>query len=284
MSLTSSEVSAGDDATAVQYNNIINDLRYRALLPPRFLVFSSETGGGSSRYNCATFSDDVDYIVESIGSGSTTFEVHDQTAGGDNENRDVTTEWATATSIIGTAKIGVYIYVGMTDASNNTRVYRYAAQDLTSSTQMTVTTLGTTAAPTRMISDGTALYFNNDGGDTASSLHIFEKFTISGTTLTQAGKITCGATTAHFSSASADRKGNLYGYSSSDNKIRRHDSSGTLQATQTLAFITTTGEALDSFHAFDGIPYFYTYQGTTSGIAGYHFAHKVQLLPSNIYS
>jgi hypothetical protein len=220
-----------------------------------------EPGQGSS----ALYTDDPDWMAG--WATGTILNVYDCTSGGDHESRNLTSDWASANQIRGVAKIGSYFYVCLADGiTPENRVYRYAVGDLASGgTQMTET-LGNTAVVDRMCSDGTNLYFNSDGGDTASSRHIWEKFTISGTTLTSAGKTTCGSTDTYFGNSLIDESGNFYGYDVSNRLIRRYDTSGTLQATQSTAFNSTDGPNMHT-HINGGL--YITRHDTTTDMFSY---------------
>ena len=102
----------------------------------------------------------------------------------------------------------------------------------------------------QMISDGTALYFNNNGGDEANVSYKWEKWSISGTTLTEVSDITCGADDDEFAFACMDSSGNFYGLDSGDSKVRKYNSAGALQATSSTDYNSANG-----LKTFEGIPY-----------------------------
>lgn len=150
------------------------------------------------------------------------------------QTRNITTDWASAAVIYSAAIIGTYLYIHVRDGSNNWRIYRFDKTNLSAGgTLMTISgqAFSTTGGSEMiMFSDGTNLYFNSKAGN-STSVHIISKYTISGTTLTYASDITCGSTTTNLYYPFADSSGNIYGFSNADSKIRKYNSSGTLQLT-----------------------------------------------------
>jgi len=271
--LTSSDVSAGDDINATDHNQIRADIINRSL-PPHFSIVQELLTGafGLEVGRIGNYSDDIRYIPTH--NGGTFFLAYDLRAGGGNTHqRNATSDWADMDVIVGTAKIGDYLYVGMRDnGATEHRVYRYDADDISSGgTLMTVsgTALGNTTNITVMVCDGDSLWFNNEAGDTASSNHIFRKYTISGTTLTSSTTTTNGSTSANFAQAAMDHSGNFYGFNTGDSKARRYNTSGTLQDTQNNAY-TTVGNGFGLSHTFEGIP-FMAFETGASGQEVIHF-------------
>ena len=199
-----------------------------------------------------SYTDDQDVVCWIAGAKD--IYVYDVTSGGDFETRDLATDQTGINDAFGIAKIGDYVYAGGHDNSPVANyVIRYAYDDLAAGgTVMTVsgTAFGTTTPIERMITDGVSLWFNNEAGDTASSLHVFREYTISGTTLTSGSTVTCGATSANFADSVMDSDGNFFGMDSSE-IIRRHDSSGTLQATLS----NDIGGASNFAVSIEGTPY-----------------------------
>lgn len=150
------------------------------------------------------------------------------------QSRDITTDWASATSITSAVNLGSYIYVLVRDVSNNYRLYRFANNNLSAGgTLMTISgqafsTSG--GAELKVTSNGTDFFFNFKGGNSANS-YVVSKYTLSSTTLTYVSDITCGSTAGSVASLAVDSSENIYGFSSSDAAIRKFNSSGTLQYT-----------------------------------------------------
>ena len=166
-----------------------------------------------------------------------------ETIGNPAQSRAVTTDWASATAITSANYIGGYLYVLLHDTSNNYRLYRYLGSSLSGGgTLMTLSgqAFSTTGGGSvLMTSDGTNFFFNFKGGNSANS-YVVSKYTLSGTTITYVSDITCGSTAGSVAYFVVDASDNVYGLSSSDGKIRKFNSSGTLQYT-TSAFETNTG-------------------------------------------
>jgi hypothetical protein len=151
--------------------------------------------------------------------------------------RTITSDWASAASggVNSVITLGVYAYLLLRDASNNYRVYRYDKTNLsTGGTLMTISgqSFGTSGgAEVNMMTDGTAFFFNYKGGTTANDRTI-SRYTLSGTTLTYASDITCGASNNVAQRLlQVDSSTNIYVMSTTDNIIRKYNSSGTIQST-----------------------------------------------------
>lgn len=207
-----------------------------ANLVPPYTFYASISGiQYESVYNQYTDSTQFAFATRT---GTTIYYNNSSTTGGP-QTRDVTTDWASAAEITSTVTLGAYLYLFLRDASNNYRVYRYAKGALSSGgTLMTIATQAfatTGGANVIMTSNGTNFYFNYKGGNNASD-RIISKYTLSGTTLTYASDITCGASSNVANQFVIDSSENIYGYYRSvdfggDDKIRKYNSSGTLQFT-----------------------------------------------------
>ena len=157
------------------------------------------------------------------------------TVTGGPQQRVITSDWASASTCNSIITLGAYVYMLFVDASNNYRVYRYAYNAVSSGgTLMTISgqSFATTGgANVNMMTDGTYFYFNYKGGNSAND-YVISKYSLSGTTLTYVSDITCGAA-ANVAQRilQVDSSTNIYVMSTTDNIIRKHNSSGTLQAT-----------------------------------------------------
>ncbi len=165
------------------------------------------------------------------------------------QGRQTTTDWASSASITSAVILGSYMYVMLRDSSNNYRLYRYDKSNLAGGgTLMTIATQAfstTGGADVRITTDGTDFYFNYKGGNSANS-YVISKYTLSGTTITYSSDITCGSTAGSFIGIQADISGNLYGYGS-DLKVRKHNSSGTLQ-TISVAFVNGSSNNILTYY------------------------------------
>jgi hypothetical protein len=171
---------------------------------------------------------------------TTTIYYTNSSATGGPQVRATTSDWASAAFISAQVTLGLYVYLLLRDASNNYRVYRYDKTNLsTGGTLMTISgqAFATTGgAEMIMTSNGTNFYFNYKAGNNASD-RIISKYTVSGTTLTYVSDITCGASSNVANQLlQVDSSDNIYGWYRStdfggDNKVRKYNSSGTLQYT-----------------------------------------------------
>ncbi len=201
--------------------------------------FSTQFTGSSEEPVYNQYCDNTQFAVATRGSGTNLYYVNSGVVGGP-QNRNLTSDWASAAEITSVVTLGIYLYVFVRDASNNYRVYRYSVSNLSAGgTLMTISgqafaTTGGTAV--MMTSNGTNFYFNYKGGNNASD-RIISKYSLSGTTLTYVSDITCGASSNVCNQLLyVDSSDNIYGYYrstdlSGDNKIRKYNSSGTLQST-----------------------------------------------------
>lgn len=195
-------------------------------------------GDGSAGNVVMGFSDD--FRKTAFVTSGTTFVVVDY-ANGKLQTRTGTSDYAAADNISGLVIIGLYLYVLYQDIAGPFafKVFRYLLTDLTSSpTEMTIATqaLGTQNVNPYMTSDGTSFYFTHDAMNDASNTHEIAKYSLSGTTLTYVSTITCGASATNFGRfAVRVADGHIVGINSSDRLLRRYNTSGTLQATGTVA-------------------------------------------------
>lgn len=149
--------------------------------------------------------------------------------------RAIASDWAAADGNISAVIIGTFMYVLLYDNGTTTgRVYRYTTANLAAGgTLMTFSgqTFGTTTfSSVRMVADPNSnFYFTCKAGNSASQ-HILSKYTLSATTFTYVSDITCGSTSSNFDNfVYVDASINSYGFSNSDQKIRKYNSAGTLQ-------------------------------------------------------
>jgi hypothetical protein len=201
---------------------------------PAVIMFSRSLFGTTAEVPFS--SDDADYIMPW---SSPAFWCADMRSGGNWSTRAITSDDATSDGMLGIAKVGNYVYV--LDYNHNAdpyiKIWRYAANAINSGgTLMTFsgTDIGgnnAASSVTSLCSDGTNLYVNNTGGDTGTTKHVWRKYSISGTVLTFVADITCGATSANFSTNAIDGSGNFYGCDNSSYIFRRYSSSGVLAAT-----------------------------------------------------
>jgi len=243
-----SAVSAGDTILATHPNNLFTDIQETN--PPEPKINLARLGAISPAHTTPLYwQDRFAMVANQEAATPDNILFWDARSGGNYQREAISVAWADADTCQGLVHLGVYIYALLYDSGGPAyRIYRYNDTDLTTSAQMTVT-LGTTSGA-RLYSDGTDLYVNQDGANTTASLHVFERFSISGTTLTSQGTTTCGSTSTDFSEAVVDGAGNFYGNDGSD-ILRRFNSSGTLQATLGYDH-TATGATLI---AIEGIPY-----------------------------
>jgi hypothetical protein len=200
-------------------------------------IFSNMTGSSNELVR-QQYTDATQFALASM-STTTIYYVNSLVANG-HQIRNTTSDWASATFISSKVTLGAYLYLLLRDASNNYRVYRYSVGNLAAGgTLMTISgqAFATTGgAEMIMTSNGTNFYFNYKAGNNASD-RIISKYTISGTTLTYVSDITCGASSNVANQIiRVDSSENIYGWYRStdfggDNKVRKYNSSGTLQTT-----------------------------------------------------
>lgn len=175
------------------------------------------------------------------------------------QTRVLTSDWASGTDTRGSVVIGSYMYAIVGDGLGTYRVYRYLTSDLSAGgTQMTFSgqTMGTSGgADVQMTSDGTFFYFNYKAGNSAND-YVISKYSLSGTTFTYIGDITCGSSANTMRKFGVDTAGNLIGLSDSDAKLRKYNSSGTLTATAQTGY---NGNEKNAIVNYAGIFYMQLY-------------------------
>lgn len=150
--------------------------------------------------------------------------------------RTITSDWADADACYGGIVLGGYFYTLMADTTTTPdtwRVYRYDITNLAAGgTQMTfsgATVLTTTNFVMAMVCDGANFYFNYEAGNSANSW-VVAKYSLSGTTLTYVSSATCGSAMAGFNEGfAANSNGDIFVTDDSTYKLRKYNSSGTLQ-------------------------------------------------------
>lgn len=205
-----------------------------ATTTPYPLFYNNGKWNNDSSRNYGMFSDSALAYFNYI--NTTTFFLVDLGTTNCNENRVVTTDWADADQIQTAVILGLYVYVLLKDTGGPAfRVYRYLKTDLAAGgTLMTIsgTALGAQNVDMIMSCDGTNFYFNWDGANDGTNTHEIAKYSLSGTTLTYVSTTTCGATAANFIRFHVRASdGSFIGVSNADAKMRRYNTSGTLQWT-----------------------------------------------------
>jgi len=162
-----------------------------------------------------------------FGAGNVNFYLEDAT--GYIQVRDISSDWAAATTTEGHALIGNDLYLLLLDTSGlEARIYKYDASDLSlGGAQMTISgaSLGYDSGMA-MTSNGTKLFISFDAGNSASANEI-AGFTVSGTTATYVSTVTCGGVDTPFLTTFAvTNAGEYYGINSG--VITQYDNTGTL--------------------------------------------------------
>lgn len=271
---TAAEFAAGTDTGGTGAYLLAPVSYVSALAIPRFLNHAG-MGEDPNQNTAMGYSDDPKKVVFLI--NATTFRLLNLTDG-KYQQRIVTTDWAAADNIHGMVIIGLYVYVLLKDTGAPAlRVYRYSVTDLTSATLMTVAGValgGASGVNPFMNADATNLYINYDGGNDTTNTHEISKYSISGTTITYVSTITCGATPGNFVRfAIRQTDGHLIGIGNADAKLRRYNTSGTLQATSDIA--VTDGYQYFSLN-FSGT---YFYAGTNLPASGFGISYYRVALP-----
>ena len=186
------------------------------------------------------------------------------------QRRTIATDWASAVVCFGMVLIGDYLYAFyLNSGTTQARVYRYDASNLAAGgTLMTISGqsfVGTGGLNVWMTSDGTHFYFTYKAGNSANS-YVLSKYSLSGTTLTYVSDITCG--TAVASNAFVVNTNGIYIFTDSDAKIRKYNTSGTIQYT-TPAFSALQGGMFSLY----GNPYL----GFKESATAYAFLERVIL-------
>jgi hypothetical protein len=154
------------------------------------------------------------------------------------QRRSTTADWAVADNAPQAVLYGAYLYVQFYDTGTTSmRVYRFDKTNIAAGGTLMTTSgqaFGTNAtgyASSRMVCDSSGnFYFTYQAGNSANS-YVVSKYTVSGTVFTFVSNITCGSDTAYLQRfICVDSSGNIYGFNLSDSKIRKFNSSGTIQA------------------------------------------------------
>jgi hypothetical protein len=196
---------------------------------------------------------------------TTTLNLMDPAITGSLQSRATTSDWASATAINSTVRIGSFLYVLLLNGTTSYQVWRYTANNLAAGG--TICTFVTQAIAYNntaqiMTSDGTNIFFNYKNGNSAND-YVLSKYTVSGTVLTYVSDITCGAAANVLDRVLyIDGSTNIYGQKASDGVIRKYNSSGTLQTsspaikgrTQTAVAVLNMGSNVYSQDAYqDGL-------------------------------
>lgn len=219
--------------------------KVRTVSPVSFYLNSKIEGS-----DMVIYSDDEAYIPSH--DTTSTFEM--AAAGGRYQLRNTTSEWADADSVRGLVKLGSFAYALVEDTGatpDEFRIYRYAKDDLASGgTVMTFSGTPpdlTTDVALKFTSDGTFIYINFDGGNSANA-YVLAKYSVSGTVLTYVSSITCGSATLGFAdSFHVLSSGNIYTLDPVTNSMSKFNSSGTLQYTDATDTISSASNALHNF-------------------------------------
>lgn len=232
---TGAELFVGADAVATNGANKVlrtdaNGLSLAQSLPE---IFSTQSCGsyrsfGTTYYNYTDLS--LGFMV--MARNGAIFRMNCPTYGV--QTRTIASDWASAVDTRSAIHIGSYIYLLLLDDAVAYRVYRYDASNIAAGgTLMTFSgqSLTYNNDEQKMFTDGTNFYFTCKAGASAND-YVISKYTLSGTTFTYVSDITCGAVANTMEyPVKADASGNLYGWSTTDNLIRKYNSSGTLQST-----------------------------------------------------
>jgi hypothetical protein len=218
-------------------------------------LFSNLPSVGSSQSFLHSFSDANNGLCR-ISSTGTTISFHSSLISGGYQTRNVTSDWASANSILAACLVGDFLYVLILQTSTAYRVYRYSKTNLSAGgTLMTFSgqSLAFNNNTQEFTSNGTDFFFNNKAGN-SSNTYVVSRYTLSGTTFTYVSDITCGSTAndvAQF--AQVDSSNNIYGYNSSTREVKLFNSSGTLQRTYN-ALPTYTGNVI-TFYCYGVVVY-----------------------------
>jgi len=241
----------GSDGPQVDYRDLKN---LPATAFPRSFPLTSQLGDTSLNIH----TDDIDRIFAYENANQTLIAI------GGSEHyqlRDTGSDWADINNIWGVFKSGNYCYVLFQDtdtAPDEWRIYRYAVDDLASGgTQCTFSGTApdlTVDVNLRMAFDGTYMYLNYDGGNSANA-YVIAKYSVSGTAFTYVSSITCGAATLGFNANFAVvADGSIYTIDTTNRNISKFNSGGTLQYTDDANTMTTAHE---KFSNIEGTLYCY---------------------------
>lgn len=177
-----------------------------------------------------------------IGVSGTTFRVQYGTS--DIQERNTTSDWASATAVYNVVVIGAFIYVLLLQSGTAYRVYRYAKNNIAAGGTL-ITFSGQNLAYSsdgmQMTSNGTSFFFSFKAGNSAND-YVISRYTFSGTTFTYVSDITCGSTggVANFF-AKVDSSNNVWLIDTADWRVRKYNSSGTLQSTSPSLWSQSNG-------------------------------------------
>jgi hypothetical protein len=207
-------------------------------------------GGSNITIPLMTYRDSSEYQILSLSNGGSLIIVDPKDAAV--ASRDPVLDWPGA---LYTASqyarhvviLGSYFYVILYNSNTGEkRVYRYQKNNINSGgILMTFTglTMGNLSIGVpQMTSDGIYFYFANNAGNSSND-YIIAKYSLSGTTFTYQGSITCGNTNGDFRSFFV-KNNFIYGFSGNDRKFRKFNMSGSLIAT-TIQFNGFSGFLLN---------------------------------------
>lgn len=234
--------------------------------PEVFFSYNAGNGGTAGQNILQVSSDSNNGLAFGYDAGSQVFKYTNPTVSGGYQQRTYTSDWSGATAINSAVTIGNNLYLLL---RNNTqkytyRVYRYDKTDLSAGgtfVDLVGKNIASTTNTTAMVmaSDGTNLYLNYGASATTSSStdYVISKYLASSTNdsaFTYSTDILCG-TTQH----NADRillidsSTNIWGFNTSDGKIRKCNSSGTILSTSNAYSFHYTS---NNTFTLDQSPYF----------------------------
>lgn len=195
------------------------------------------------------------------------------------QTRDITSDYATATTINSFVVLGGFLYLLLTETgAANPQLWRYSVTNIAAGgTLMTVAGVSFgTPSQFWMSSDGTDLFFTKQAGNSADS-NIISQYSISGTTITWIADVTCGAVTTAFSiGLAADVVGNIYGLksqSSVSNTVSRFDNTGTLLDSYDYSPDPTSFAS--ALYNWGNVLYTFT-TGNSSPVTGIKYADRLE--------
>lgn len=207
-------------------------------------------GGSNIIIPLMTYRDSSEYQILSLTSNQPLIVVAPPSA--NITTRDPSLDWSGALYISAQYSrhvviLGNYFYITMYNSNTGEkRVYRYQKDNISAGgVLMTFTGLSlgnSLMGGQQMTSDGVYFYFPYNAGNSSND-YIIAKYSISGTTFTYQGSITCGNTNGNFRSFFVN-KNFIYGFSGNDQKFRKFNMSGSLIAT-TIQFNGFSGFLLN---------------------------------------
>jgi len=179
----SSDVVAGDAFLAEDHNNLRTDLLIARRLPKTI------ENKQAFYYGKGAYVDDYNFIVAGGEASNYNSIIYYY-----NEYTGVYSQTIlSSTSIQGTAKIGDYLYVWVSEVNTTPTpdlyrsvLYRYLLTDSTLGTkvEMHASDWGTSVIASEMRSDGEFLYINSELGTDGAKRNVIKKYAISGTSIT----------------------------------------------------------------------------------------------------